>query len=122
MGYQTMSPVLTESDVSILMSQKTTDGQTLYLYPVVRDVDVLLTEESAEYENLGEMLEAGVKPNFASLQAIFQNSDDIEFEFDEETGTVVGTHKNVLAAGSATATSGDVQYGATIEIPTFSFD
>jgi len=122
MGYQTMSPVLTESDVSILMSQKTTDGQTLYLYPVVRDVDVLLTEESAEYENLGEMLEAGVKPNVASLQAIFQNSDDIEFEFDEETGTVVGTHKNVLAAGSATATSGDVQYGATIEIPTFSFD
>lgn len=119
-----MSPVLTDNDVTILMSQRTSDGTTLYLYPVVRDVDVLLTDEddNNEYENLGELLAAGVKPSFKSLQEIFQNSDDISFNFDSETGTVIATHTSLLDAGSVSATDGEVGYGSIIEIPTFSFD
>ena len=116
-----MSPVITESDVAVLLSQKTPSGSIIYLYPVVRDMDVMLSDENGP-ENLAELIAQGIKPSFSSIQAIFQNSSDFTFEFDEDAGTVKGTHKNLISAGSAKGTEGDVEHGGEIRIPSFKFD
>ena len=116
-----MSPVATNVDVAVLLSQKTPDGATLYLYPVVRDSDVLLSDEFGS-DNLQELLEKGIKPDFNVLMEIFQNTDDFEFTFDPTTNVIKGTHKNLISAGSVKGSEGEITHGGEVRIPSFSFD
>ena len=116
-----MSPVATNVDVAVLLSQKTPDGATIYLYPVVRDSDVLLSDETG-VDNLEELLKKGIKPDFNVLMDIFQNTDDFEFTFDPTTNVIKGTHKNLISAGSAKGSEGEITHGGEVRIPSFSFD
>lgn len=116
-----MSPVITDKDFAVLLSQKLTDGSSIYLYPISRDIDIILSDES-NGETLADLLENGVKPNFGSLKNIFADSDDIIFEFNSETGKVVAKHTNEIASGSATGSEGNLNYGDTIKIPRFVYD
>ncbi len=117
-----MSAVTTSADVAVLLSQKTATGGTIYLYPIVRDTEILLSDESLGVDNLEELLKKGIKPNFATIQAMFINSDDIVFSYNEENGTVQATHKNIISAGTVKGTEGTVSYNSEIEIPTFNVD
>jgi len=117
-----MSAVTTSADVAVLLSQKTSTGGTIYLYPIVRDIDILLSDDNLGVDNLQELLEKGVKPNFATIQAMFINGDDIEFSYNEENGTVQATHKNIISAGTVKGTEGSVSHNSEIEIPTFNVD
>ena len=117
-----MSPVITETDVAILMSQKTADGKTLYLYPIVRDSDVMLSVDEEGIDNLQDLLEKGVKPSFSAIQAMFVANNDIEFVYDESTNTVKGKHKNAISSGTVKGSEGEISHGGEIRIPTISYD
>ena len=116
-----MSPVITDKDFAVLLSQKLADGSSIYLYPISRDIDIMLSDES-QGETLADLLENGTKPNFDSLKNIFADSDDIVFEFNSETGKVVAKHVSEVAAGSTAGSEGNLSYGDTIKIPRFAFD
>jgi hypothetical protein len=116
-----MSPVNTDQDFSVLISQ-VKDGKTLYLYPVVRDIDVLLSTEEDGVDTLGDLLANGVTPSISSMKAIFVDSDDLKISFDEEAKTGSVSHKNLIPAGSTNGTNGNVEHGGDIKIPSFSVD